>query len=188
MIIRIKVGRTGLATAALATLLFAAGPASAITVVYQWTPDAGQGGSGSLTFSDAGIVDPANFSGVTASALIDLTYTWDNGATIDFSSILTNNAPSWTACDGYLITGFQITANSVPPTTGTFSLSNSAGSCFAGPTALPGPGFNATNSVLFGAEGNAGRWTLVPVPVPGAVWLLGSALLGLIGLRRRTTS
>lgn len=32
-----------------------------------------------------------------------------------------------------------------------------------------------------------GRWTVYvsPVPVPGAVWLLGSGLVGLLGLRRR---
>ncbi|MCP3871891.1 MAG: PEP-CTERM sorting domain-containing protein [Desulfobacteraceae bacterium] len=27
--------------------------------------------------------------------------------------------------------------------------------------------------------------TLMPVPVPGAIWLLGSGLLGLLGIRRR---
>jgi hypothetical protein len=171
-----------------ATLLVCALPASAMTVVYSWTPAPAQGGSGSLTISHASITDPANFSAIPVGALIGLNYTWNNGATINLSSVLTNNAPSWTACAGYLITGFQITANSVPSTPGTFSLANSAGSCFAGPTALPGPGFNATNSGLYGAEGNAGNWQLSAViPVPAAVWLLGSGVAVLLGLRRRAT-
>jgi hypothetical protein len=179
---------TGVTRAALiASLVVAAGPASAMTVIYSWTPDPGQGGSGSMTFTSASITDAANFSAIPVGALTALTYTWNNGATINLSSVLTNNAPSWTACAGFLITGFQITANSVPATAGTFSLQNSAGSCFAGPTVLPGPGFNATNSVLYGAEGNAGHWTLssVVVPVPAAVWLLVSGLTTLAGLRLR---
>lgn len=34
-------------------------------------------------------------------------------------------------------------------------------------------------------DGNAPYITTSPVPVPGAVWLLGSGILGMIGLRRR---
>jgi hypothetical protein len=32
----------------------------------------------------------------------------------------------------------------------------------------------------------SGTFDMAPVPVPGAVWLLGSGLLGLVGLRRRS--
>lgn len=168
-----------------ALLVLGAGQASAMTVVYSWTPDPGQGGSGSLTIDSPSITDPANFSGIAPGALVGLTYTWNNGATINLSSVLTNNATGWTACAGTLITGFQITANSVPATAGTFSLSNSAGSCFPGPTVLAGPGFNATNSVLYGAEGNAGHWTFsAVVPVPAAAWLMLSGVAALGGLRR----
>jgi len=136
-----------------ALLVLGAGQASAMTVVYSWTPDPGQGGSGTLTIDSPSIVDPANFAGVAAGALIGLTYTWNNGATINLASVVTNNAPSWTACAGTLITGFQITANSVPATAGTFSLANSAGSCFPGPTVLAGPGYDATNSVHLRGRG-----------------------------------
>jgi hypothetical protein len=39
------------------------------------------------------------------------------------------------------------------------------------------------DDVVFGAAGDSA--TVAPVPVPAAVWLLGSGLLGLIGIRRR---
>lgn len=180
----------GLAIGATALGLLSA-PATAMTVVYAWTPDSGQGGTGSLTLTSASITDPANFAGISVSSLTGLSYKWNNGATISLASVLTNNAPSWSACNGYLITGFQITANSVPATSGTFSLQNSAGSCYPGPVVVPGPGYNATNSVLYGAEGNAGHWTLssyTTVPVPAAGWLLVSACSALLGWRRRRIS
>ncbi len=163
-------------------------PASAMTVVYSWTPSGGSGGSGSMTFSDPGITDASNFSAIPVGALTALSYSWNNGATINLGSVVTNNAPSWTACAGTLITGFQITANAVPFTPGTFSLANSAGSCYAGPVVVAGPGSNGTNSVLYGAESNYGNWTYshTVVPVPAAAWFFASGMLGLLGLRRRT--
>lgn len=174
--------------AATALTLCLALPASAMTVVYSWTPSGGSGGTGSMTFSDPGIVDAANFGAIPVSALTALNYSWNNGATINLGSMVTNNAPSWTACAGTLITGFQITANSVPSTPGIYSLSNSAGLCLAGPSALIGPASNGTNSVLYGGESNYGNWTYshTVVPVPPAAWLFGSGMLGLLGLRRRT--
>ena len=165
-------------------------PASAMTVVYNWTPSAGQGGSGSLTFSSPGITDGANFTAVSASALTGLSYTWNNGATINLGSVLTNNAASWTACGGTLITGFQITANAVPATPGTFSLINPFGNCYAGPTASIGSAANAAISASFPIEQNYGNWTYshTVVPVPAAAWLFGSGVVGLMGLRRRAAS
>lgn len=169
----------------LAALLFAITlPVHAITVTYQWQPDPGQGGEGWMTFDSPSITDPANFALVNVNALVGLFYKWDNGAIINYMSIQTNNAPSWTASGGYLITGFQITANEINNTPGIYSLTNSAGL-----PGNPGPAFNGTNSVFFGAEGNSGKWVLAPptvIPVPGAVWLFGSAVAGLAFLRRRS--
>ncbi|MEZ5566459.1 MAG: PEP-CTERM sorting domain-containing protein [Gammaproteobacteria bacterium] len=179
----VKISRKILSALLAPALLAIALPGYAITVTYDWVPNSGQGGTGYMTFADAGIVDPANFSGIPLSALTDLQYQWDNGATINLASVqtLTTNPASWQASGGFLITGFQLTANSVPPTTGTFSLQMSQGL-----PGNPGPGYNATNSVLYGAEGNAGQWQLHVVPVPAAVWLFGSAAAGLMFLRRRT--
>jgi hypothetical protein len=39
---------------------------------------------------------------------------------------------------------------------------------------------------IFPTPVSPGKWTTSAVPVPGAVWLLGSAMIGLFGLRRRT--
>jgi hypothetical protein len=33
---------------------------------------------------------------------------------------------------------------------------------------------------------NAGNWTLTTVPTPAAIWLLGSGLIGLIGMRKKS--
>jgi len=160
-------------------LLFLSAAAQAATVFYDWVPNAGQGGSGRITLSSPLITDPANFSSVPAAALSDLTYTWDNGAEIGLSTILTNNATTWEAAGGFLINGFQITAAALSGDPGIYSLALSAGL-----PGNPGPGSNGTNSVAFGAESNAGQWVLNPIPVPAAVWLFASAL-GLLGWSRK---
>ena len=171
---------------------FAAGPANAITVEYNWVPAPGQFGSGTLTFSDPGIVDPANFSAIPVSALTALSYTWNNGVSINLSSVTTNTAPSWTACDGFLITGF--TLSGVSPTQ--FQLANSAGSCFQNfptpgdITVIPGAASNNLQSNgIYSSEVNAGSWQVgTVIPVPAAVWLMGSGLVLLAGLRRRAAA
>ena len=174
-----------------ATLGVFALPAQAASVTYNWVPNAGQFGSGSLTISDPGIVDPANFSGIPVGALIGLSYTWNNGVSVNLASVATVNTAGWQACAGYLINGFTITGT----TPHQFQLANSAGQCFPNfPTpgntfVLAGPASNNLQSNgIYTSEINAGTWQLAPqtvVPVPAAVWLMGSGLLALGGLRRR---
>ena len=51
------------------------------------------------------------------------------------------------------------------------------------------PGIDSIGILGFGSAVNAGGWAYVtfsPVPLPGAVWLFGSGLLGLIGMARGT--
>ncbi len=174
---------------AIATLLLA-GPASAMTVVYAWTPDPGQGGSGSLTFSSPSITDPANFGPIPVGALISLNYQWSNGVSINLASVTTNTAASYTAGCGYVISAFTMSAT----TPVQFQLANSAGQCFLNfptpgvNTPLPGPASNnLQGNGVYSSEVDGGHWTLQAVPVPAAIWLMGSALAGLATLRRRKT-
>ncbi|MCB1596650.1 MAG: hypothetical protein KDI87_02950 [Gammaproteobacteria bacterium] len=177
-------------SAAAALALCLALPASAMTVVYDWTPYPGQGGNGSLTLSDPGITSATNFSAIPASALIALNYNWDNGASINLGSVLSSHAPGWTACAGMLISGFQISAASVPSTPGIFSLTNIPGVCLPGPVPVAGPGWNLTISLPYGAESNWGNWiyshtvAAAIVPVPAAAWLFAAGMASLLGLRR----
>ncbi len=170
--------KTGANVALAATLALAASQASAMTVVYNWSPLSGVGetgmGSGSLTIDDSGITDAANFN-VGSGALINYNYQWDNGGTLNPSTpFVFVSAPNWQACNGYLISTFYIAG-------GANSLSNPGSTCSS-------HAMGSNNASSPSPENNYGYWTLATtpeVPVPGAVWLLGSALLGLAGLRRR---
>ena len=169
-------------------------PASAITVVYEWAPYQGQGGTGNLTLSDPGITSATDFSAIPASALAALEYSWDNGASISLGSVLSSHAPGWTACGGMLISGFQISAASVPSTPGVFSLLNFPGACLPGPVPVAGPGWNITISAPYGTESDWGNWSYshtvaaAVVPAPAALWLFGSGMVSLLGFRRRTAN
>lgn len=178
-----------LLTAGLALMAFVAGPARAMTVVYNWVPDAGQGGVGSLTFNDAGIVDPANFGPIPTAALTALNYQWSNGVSITLASVTSNTAVNYTAGCGYVISAFTMSSSSPVQ----FQLANSAGQCFLNfptpgtDTPLPGPASNNLQGIAgqYTSEVDAGHWQLAAVPVPATGWLIGSALAGLSALRRR---
>jgi hypothetical protein len=60
-------------------------------------------------------------------------------------------------------------------------------------TANAGIGGNLIDGWFFGINSDKDNWTLATldtpaVPIPAAVWLLGSGLLGLVGIRRRQRS
>ena len=70
-----------------------------------------------------------------------------------------------------LTCSFEICNNSIPSLAGTLSVTFDVAS---------------GTSYFFGANANANIYTNVSaVPVPAAVWLFGSGLIGLIGLARR---
>lgn len=84
-------------------------------------------------------------------------------------------------------------------TGGTITLFDRAGNSLA-QFAIPDVGDNAWMQILFGSQGTAGVARIVvnligeggidelafaAVPVPAAVWLFGSALVGLVAVRRR---
>jgi hypothetical protein len=66
-------------------------------------------------------------------------------------------------------------------------LSNLTGTQFfnLGATGAAASGTNAASTATWRAENFTVTGSITPVPVPAAVWLLGSAMAGVIGWRRR---
>ena len=70
---------------------------------------------------------------------------------------------------------------------GSLSLSNLTGTQFfnLGATGAAASGANAASTATWRAENFTITGSITPVPVPAAVWLLGSAMAGVVGWRRR---
>jgi hypothetical protein len=100
---------------AVGSLLFS-GNALAATVTYNWVPDTGSGGTGTMVITDPGIVDPANFGSRAAqpfvpdASLVSLTFTYPaNGLTFFLSdyNVTPFNPTGWTAVGGILQSFFE---------------------------------------------------------------------------------
>jgi len=66
-----------------------------------------------------------------------------------------------------------------------FGISGDAGYTYSLGQVYPGPGFGSLEDYDFASRTYAAENA---VPIPAAVWLFGSGLVGLIGLKRRFTS
>ena len=130
-----------------------------MTGTFEWTYDVGDFQNGTGLFSEL-------FIPLTSHTLADLNVTFDIGKSIEFTLI--DNLDS----DGVDIS--LVFVNPLTPTQSTLlNLDFFTGSKWA----LGGTG---TNHVFI-----SGGISPVVVPVPAAVWLFGSGLLGLIGIARR---
>lgn len=181
-----------LAFIALATTLSSA---SASSIIYNWT---GENGSGSITFFDTNIVDPENFSvAFTTENVADISYTFENGTSIGdadgFSTASTLQSLDelgtglFSAVNGVIEnwTFNYVSVVSVTPLPIGFvdSSLNFTVSCIINPCPADSAIVNFVGN--FSSESNSGNWELQPVPVPAAVWLFGSSLIGLVGMAKR---
>lgn len=134
---------------------------TAATVDYVWTEKNGGTSTGTLTLSAAGILAPPSSWGPLASVTVDSLIF--NGT--DYTASVT--AASGIASDGSGLTGGNIT---FAPSSIAFVLAAET---------------DQVTIVNAGATNYMGDWKVATVPVPAAVWLFGSGLLGLIGMARR---
>ena len=130
-----------------------------MTGTFEWTYDDGDFENGTGLFSEL-------FIPLTSHTLADLNITFDIGKSIEFTLI--DNLDS----DGVDIS--LVFVNPLTPTQSTLLELN------ASKWALGGTG---TNHAFV-----SGGISLTAVPVPAAVWLFGSGLLGLISVARRKQS
>lgn len=144
--------------------VFGVGVGDTITVTGTFDDSVLSGGTGTVSFDQStGNTLAISFPNVSFTEQSDSNYT------------LSNSRPNLTLDSGVL-TGFNFDAE------------------FGG---VDGHAFNSQDLFFFGWEygydltvsGVWGDFSMTPVPVPAAVWLLGSGLIGLAGIakRKRTT-
>jgi len=95
---------------------------------------------------------------------------------------------SWTlGLNGNQILNGNATRGAFGTQSGSLSLSNLTGTQFfnLGATGAAASGNNAASTATWRADNFTVTGSITPVPVPAAVWLLGSAMAGVIGWRRR---
>ena len=170
---------------------------NAATITYNW---AGEDGSGAISFFDTNITDSENFTvAFDTDNVANISYAFNNGTSIEdadnFSGSSTLQAVTelgyamFTATNG-VIEGWTFnydTVQSILPIDISYANSSTTSTIFCVTT--PCPVDTATINFIgnFANETNVGTWHIQAVPVPAAVWLFGSGLIGLIGVARRKT-
>lgn len=179
----------------LSAIVFSAS-VSAGTINYNWA-GAGAGGTGAITFYDTNISDPENFSvAFDTENVANIIYTFENGTSIEnadnFSGGTTLQALTelggaiFTATDG-VIEGWTFnydTVYSILPLDISFTGSSTTSTifCFTAPCPVDTADINFIGN--FATESNLGSWQLQAVPLPAAVWLFTTGLVGFAGFVR----
>ena len=167
---------------------------NAATITYDW---AGAVGTGSITFLDTNITDAENFTvAFDTDNVANISYTFNNGTSIEdadnFSGSSTLQAftelgDAMFTSTGGIIRGWTFnydTVYSILPIDISYTNSSTTSTIFCITT--PCPVDTATINFIgnFASETNVGSWQLQAVPLPAAVWLFASGLVGLFGFSR----
>lgn len=175
--------RCAAAVCAMLLGLGATSHADAALVGYDWV---GTGGTGSMIFDLGSATDGADFS-IPKAALVGFDFTFGNGDQIMLSGLnaisVTGNL--WSAAGGFLTTVAQLSETALPLPNYTFQIVPYL-------VASPDPtGSTAVDQGSTGTQQNFGYWKLSsalplpPSPVPAAVWMMGTGLIGLLCAKRR---
>lgn len=149
------------------------------------------------------VIDWNNTNGPYVTETHAWGYKWDGTTTIGNALSALDAAGALTVTTGYggaflndayydeVVQGIGTDNHSSAGYTGWWAIAE----CFDGINWLSnmGIGGNLTDGKYFGHNMDSGAWTTAtldtpftaPVPIPGAVWLLGSGLLALLGVRRK---
>lgn len=140
--------------------------------------------SGGSDLSDDTLLILGSVTGTSGSGDIGSMVGWGTSGSINNGVI--SLASFTTVTDVFTIGGWQLDLTSLSIVDQTADLLTLEGSGFLSGNAFDITGVNWTFSAS--AVGTSYSMTMTAVPVPAAVWLFGSGLLGLIGVARRKIS
>ncbi|MGD8933168.1 MAG: VPLPA-CTERM sorting domain-containing protein [Gammaproteobacteria bacterium] len=138
------------------------------------------GASGGNNLGDATTITLSSATGTSGTDVIGSTVTFGTPGTINNGAISIN--PSAAQANVFVIGGWQFDLSTLAITDQTTILLTMEGT-----GVLSGNGFDSTAATwTFSSQGASSySMTISAVPVPAAVWLFGSGLVGLIAVARR---